>query len=135
MAEQSKKRRGKAQLIPSACIGCGKCQSVCPVDAITYDDKGEPVIDHDKCIGCGKCVKVCPVAALRMSYPEGGDTVVESTPPGEEDEEPLQEQRPMNGEGCGFLSSTEKAGLTPYRGSSLARAFSWPPIWARNFPP
>ena len=85
MAEQKRKSRGKAELIPVTCIGCGRCQSVCPVDAITYDDKGEPVIDHDKCIGCGKCVKICPVAALKMAYPEGESVVVESTPVGAEE--------------------------------------------------
>lgn len=80
MAERKKKPRGKAVLIPAACIACGKCESVCPVGAIQYDDKGEPLIDLEKCIGCGKCVKTCPAAALKMAYPEGETVVVEAEP-------------------------------------------------------
>lgn len=90
MAKLKKKSRGKAELIPSACIGCGKCQSICPVDAIAYDEKGEPIIDRDKCIGCGKCVKACPVAALKVSYPEGERVVVEAGPPDEEEDRSLR---------------------------------------------
>jgi electron transfer flavoprotein alpha subunit len=86
MADQKKKPRGKAELIPSTCIGCGLCQSVCPVDAISYDAKGEPLIDRDKCIGCGKCAKACPVTALKIAYPEGESVVVESAPVGAENE-------------------------------------------------
>jgi electron transfer flavoprotein alpha subunit len=74
------KKKGKPQIVPNACIACGKCQAVCPVGAIEYDDKGEPVIDLDKCIGCGKCAKECPAAALKMAYPEAGEVVVETEP-------------------------------------------------------
>ncbi|HUJ69466.1 MAG TPA: FAD-binding protein [Syntrophorhabdales bacterium] len=84
MAERKKKPRGKATLIPAACIACGKCESVCPVGAIRYDEKGEPVIEFDKCIGCGKCVKACPASALKMAYPEGETVVVEAEPEKEE---------------------------------------------------
>lgn len=69
--EKTKKVRGKSRLIPDTCIACGRCEPVCPVDAIEYDEKGEPVIDLKKCIGCKRCVKVCPVKALEMFYPEG----------------------------------------------------------------
>ena len=80
MAERRRKPKGKAALIPAACIACGKCESVCPVGAITHDDKGEPIIAFDKCVGCGKCVKACPAAALKMAYPEGETVVVEAEP-------------------------------------------------------
>ncbi len=33
----------------------------CPVDAITQQGNGAPIIDGDKCIDCGKCVKKCQV--------------------------------------------------------------------------
>lgn len=64
-----KKPRGKAHLIPGKCIACGgRCESSCPVNCITMNDAGEPVIVADKCIGCLKCVKVCPATALEMAF-------------------------------------------------------------------
>jgi electron transfer flavoprotein alpha subunit len=64
-----KRPRGKARLLPNTCIACGaRCQNACPVDAITMDEAGVPIILADKCIGCTKCVKVCPVQALEMFF-------------------------------------------------------------------
>ncbi|SNB45185.1 FAD-binding protein [Geobacter sp. DSM 9736] len=64
-----KKPRGKACLIEGKCIACGaRCESSCPVDAVTMNDAGEPIIDAEKCIGCVKCVKVCPAQAIEMFF-------------------------------------------------------------------
>lgn len=41
------------------CIGFGDCVSICPVGAISLDDK-KINIDVKKCTGCGKCLKACP---------------------------------------------------------------------------
>ncbi len=72
MVEEPKKLkrpRGKARLIPGKCIACGaRCQQKCPFDAITMNDKGEPIIDLEKCTGCQQCVKICPVQALEIVY-------------------------------------------------------------------
>ena len=48
------------------CVGCGACVAVCPVGAISLEDKA--CIDADSCIGCGACVNGCPVGAIA---PEG----------------------------------------------------------------
>lgn len=45
------------------CIGCGTCESECPVSAISVDADGKYVIDEDACIECGACAGVCPVDA------------------------------------------------------------------------
>jgi electron transfer flavoprotein alpha subunit len=69
--EVKKKKRFKVRLLPGKCIACGRCEPACPVNAIMYDEKGEPVIDLEKCIGCLKCVKVCPTDAIEKFLPEG----------------------------------------------------------------
>lgn len=71
MADEKKikKPRGKAQLIEGKCIACGaRCETSCPKDAITMNDKGEPIIDVEKCIGCRKCIKVCPADAIEIVF-------------------------------------------------------------------
>ncbi|MBR5756174.1 MAG: glycyl-radical enzyme activating protein [Firmicutes bacterium] len=43
------------------CIGCGRCSSLCPNDAISYEEStGHYVTDFSKCTGCMSCVKACP---------------------------------------------------------------------------
>mgnify|MGYP006302592711 CR=1 FL=1 len=46
------------------CTACGACVDVCPVDAITLEDKA--VVDADTCIDCGTCVDECPVEAITL---------------------------------------------------------------------
>lgn len=46
------------------CIGCGACVDVCPVDAISMNDKAK--IDADTCTECGACVDECPVEAISL---------------------------------------------------------------------
>lgn len=52
-----------------ACIGCSKCQQVCPFDAITIENN-LAYIDDDKCRLCRKCVPVCPTnSILELNFP------------------------------------------------------------------
>lgn len=46
-----------------ACIGCGKCKTVCPFDAITVENN-VAYIDFNKCRLCRKCVEACPTKAI-----------------------------------------------------------------------
>jgi electron transfer flavoprotein alpha subunit len=72
MAEEpkkSKRPRGMARLIPGKCIACGaRCQAECPKDAITMNEKGEPIIDLEKCTRCQRCLKICPAEAIEIYY-------------------------------------------------------------------
>jgi len=52
----------KGYVITENCIGCGKCQKVCPQSVIT---EGQPfVIDQNHCLQCGNCFENCPVEAI-----------------------------------------------------------------------
>jgi len=64
-----KKPRGRARLLEGKCIACGaRCESSCPVNCISMNEAGEPVVVAEKCIGCLKCVKVCPAQAIEMFF-------------------------------------------------------------------
>lgn len=47
------------------CLGLGDCVEVCPVDAISINEK-KVHVDVNKCIGCGNCVRVCPRALFQF---------------------------------------------------------------------
>ncbi len=49
------------------CLGLGDCSRICPVDAITMDESGLPVVDEEKCIACGKCVAECPKNIIKLA--------------------------------------------------------------------
>jgi heterodisulfide reductase subunit A len=61
-----------AQYDPEACIGCLKCVSVCPFNAIEQvGERGKPgavQITEAACMGCGNCAAACPVQAIDMPY-------------------------------------------------------------------
>lgn len=48
--------------ITDKCVGCKKCQTVCPQKCIT---EGKPfVIQQEHCLHCGSCYEHCPVKAI-----------------------------------------------------------------------
>ena len=48
--------------VTDKCIGCGKCQAVCPQRCI--DVNGKAVIRQENCLHCGNCLALCPVKAI-----------------------------------------------------------------------
>jgi ferredoxin len=56
----------KAKIDINTCIGCGVCESTCPVGAIKLGADGKAVVDASKCTECGSCVGACPVSAIKI---------------------------------------------------------------------
>ncbi|MCK5154359.1 MAG: RnfABCDGE type electron transport complex subunit B, partial [Spirochaetales bacterium] len=48
------------------CLAGESCIKVCPVDAISRDNKNRIWVDKDLCISCEKCVVVCPTGVMQM---------------------------------------------------------------------
>ena len=46
-----------------ACIGCGRCISVCPQKCIRKEN-GKAKIIQQNCLHCGRCMEACPVGAI-----------------------------------------------------------------------
>ena len=55
------------------CVGCGECETVCPVEAI-HLETDRAVLSKEKCIGCASCVGACPNMALFIDL-EVGDEI------------------------------------------------------------
>jgi electron transport complex protein RnfB len=53
-----------AHFIHIECIGCGACKRVCPVEAISGEQKKFHRINPRICIDCGACGIVCPVSCI-----------------------------------------------------------------------
>lgn len=52
--------------VTDACRGClaHRCEDVCKVGAITFDEHHVAHIDKSKCINCGLCAQYCPFTAI-----------------------------------------------------------------------
>ena len=71
--------RGKLDIDPIKCTGCGVCEIVCPAEVITMVPTGKrkvgdreiqtkrPVFDLYTCISCGQCVDDCRFGALWLT--------------------------------------------------------------------
>ena len=59
--------------VPVMCMQCDEacCMKVCPVGAITRDEKGAVVMNADKCIVCKMCVSACPLGNISYSPSAG----------------------------------------------------------------
>lgn len=50
-----------------ACVRCGKCDKVCPMNAV-----GKGVVHTPSCIRCGRCASVCPKNAILVRDDDSG---------------------------------------------------------------
>lgn len=58
-----------ARIVASLCIGCTKCISACPVDAIIGAPRRMHTVAEALCSGCDLCVPACPVDCISMEPP------------------------------------------------------------------
>lgn len=68
-----------AEVNPDICIGCGKCEPVCPYNAIElieatkeFEDVtiiiNKSYINSALCKGCGTCAATCPIGAISVKH-------------------------------------------------------------------
>jgi len=68
-----------AEVNPEVCIGCGKCEPVCPYNAIElieatkeFEDVTivikKSYINSALCKGCGTCAATCPIGAIAVKH-------------------------------------------------------------------
>ncbi|RMH69556.1 MAG: 4Fe-4S dicluster domain-containing protein, partial [Actinomyces sp.] len=74
-------------LDPDACVLCGLCADICPLDLISlvpaaevtgdpaHADRTALVLDETACIRCGLCIERCPPRALSMGVWTGANTL------------------------------------------------------------
>ncbi len=68
-----------AKIENEKCIGCGKCDPLCPVGAFhleetTHDEhrtRKKAILDEGACVGCGVCIRNCPTKALKLEKRPG----------------------------------------------------------------
>ncbi|WP_029917088.1 4Fe-4S dicluster domain-containing protein [Pelobacter seleniigenes] len=62
------------QIKQSDCNGCGKCVTICPVEALGLTSANDPQqltrkhasLIEERCLGCGLCVRNCPQQVISM---------------------------------------------------------------------
>ncbi len=64
--------RGKPEIDPEKCIGCGACANACPPEALKVEEDSEKGIRTvrfflGRCIFCARCEEVCPVGAIKLT--------------------------------------------------------------------
>ena len=62
----SVKMRRRAVVYPSACVACGCCVKVCPLQAFEIVRRVMAQVRQDKCVGCGKCARECPASVIKI---------------------------------------------------------------------
>ena len=60
------KRRRRAVVDQSACVACGCCVKVCPLQAIAIIRGIMARVEEETCVGCGKCARECPASVIEI---------------------------------------------------------------------
>jgi NAD-dependent dihydropyrimidine dehydrogenase PreA subunit len=54
------------KLSQEMCIGCSKCQEVCPHQVFRITERKAHIVDLHACLECGACTTNCPVDAISV---------------------------------------------------------------------
>ena len=59
------------------CVSCGACVTLCPVEAITFDEENSIVFNKEKCVGstCSICVDACPARAIKSTKQNNNEII------------------------------------------------------------
>lgn len=63
--------RGRLEVDPDKCIGCGGCVRTCPSRLISIENIGDERIvrfSAGRCIYCGRCAVACPEKAIKITH-------------------------------------------------------------------
>jgi pyruvate formate lyase activating enzyme len=63
---ESQAGRPELTWLRERCLGCDRCQTVCPEDALRTSGDGVKVVDYNRCNLCGCCSAECPGEALTL---------------------------------------------------------------------
>jgi ferredoxin len=62
----SVRKRRRAVVDQGACVACGCCVKVCPLQAIQVVGGVMARVKEEKCVGCGKCARECPASVITI---------------------------------------------------------------------
>jgi ferredoxin len=57
-------KKGRIIIDDELCVDCGGCISLCPTNALHFNDQYRLEFDYEKCIGCLLCLDSCPRYAI-----------------------------------------------------------------------
>ena len=57
-------KKGRVSVDKDKCVDCGGCISLCPTDALHFDENFQLEFLEEKCIGCNLCLDSCPRYAI-----------------------------------------------------------------------
>ena len=60
-------KKGRVNVDAEKCIDCGACISLCPTNALRFDNEYRLEFFEDKCIACLICLDSCPRYAIKES--------------------------------------------------------------------
>ncbi len=56
----------KVDVKEEACVGCGACIDVCPVEVFALQQAKAVPANQDDCLGCESCIGVCGLEAITV---------------------------------------------------------------------